>query len=141
MVYRISIGLGLIPRGLPIAGPSDTTPDAFTFVDVTGAALSTDYESNTITVTGMTAAAIISISGGSGQYSKNGGAYATMPGLISTGDTVKVKVTSDGVAGVAVTTTLTIGGVSDTYSVTTAGGGEGQLDFSDPDQSGFIATL
>jgi hypothetical protein len=141
MAFRLSIGLGLIPRGLPAFGPSDTTPDAFSFTDVTGATLSTIYESNAVVLSGMTAAAIVSISGGSGEYSKNGGAYTATPGTIANGDTVKVRVTSSGSAGATVATTLSIGGVTDDFSVTTAGGGAGQFDFSDPEQSGFIPTI
>lgn len=101
-----------------IVPPSDTTPDAFTFTDVTNASTSTDYESNTITVTGIDASTPISITGG--QYSKNGGAYTAASGTVLVNDTVKVKATSSGSASTAVNVVLTIGGVSDTYTVTTA---------------------
>jgi hypothetical protein len=97
----------------------DTTPDAFTFTDVTNASLSTQYTSNTITVSGITAAAAISISGGSGTYSINGGSYTASGGTVNNGDTVTARVTSSASNSTAVSTTVTIGGVSDTYSVTT----------------------
>jgi len=99
------------------AAASDTTPDAFTFTDQTGVAVSTAIESNTITVAGINAATAISISGGT--YSKNGGAYTSASGTVVNGDTVKVKVTSSASNSTAVNTTLTIGGISDTFTVTT----------------------
>jgi hypothetical protein len=130
MPYRISLGIGILPRGLPIVGPADTTPDAFSFTDVTDADLSTVYESDEVTITGLTAGAVISISGADGEYSKNGGGYTDAPGMIANGDEVKVRLTSSAAPATAVAATLTIGGVSDTFTVTTEGGGD--LDFSDP---------
>jgi hypothetical protein len=105
------------------SGGGDTTPDSFTFTDVTNAALSTQYTSNTITVSGIDTAAAISISGGSGTYSINGGSYTASGGTVNNGDTVSVRVTSSGSNSTAVNATLTIGGVSDTYSVTTLAAG------------------
>lgn len=118
------------PEGLPIpdARPrpadifvsvdsDDTTPSQFTFTDVTSASLSTVYTSNAITVAGINAAASISITGGS--YSINGGSYVSSTGTVVNGDTVAVRGTSSGSFSTAVNVVLTIGGVSDTYSVTT----------------------
>jgi len=97
--------------------PSDTIPDQFTFNDQTGAALNTTVTSNTITVTGINAAASISITGGT--YSINGGAYTSASGTVSNGNTVTVRVTSSGSYSTTTSATLTIGGVSDIFSVTT----------------------
>ncbi len=94
----------------------DTTPDAFTFVDVASAQFNTVYTSNTIAVTGINTAAAISIVGG-GEYSVNGGSYTSSPGTVDEGDTVSVRVTTGVVEGAAINAVLTIGGVSDTYSV------------------------
>jgi hypothetical protein len=104
----------------PIVPGVDSTPTAFTFTDVTNAGLSTVYESNTITVTGIDAPAAMTITGG--QYSVNGGAYASGPTTVFNGDSVKVRTTSSGSNSAGVDVTLTIGGVSDTYTVTTAAG-------------------
>ena len=56
----------------------DTTPDPFTFTAQTGAALNATATSNTITVSGINAAASISITGGT--YSVNGGSYTSSAG-------------------------------------------------------------
>lgn len=95
----------------------DSTPDAFTFTDVTGQALSSTITSNTITVTGINVASAISITGGT--YSVNGGGYASSPSTVSKDDTVTVRVTSSASYGTAVNGVLTVGGVSDTFTVTT----------------------
>ena len=53
--------------------PADTTPNPFTFTDRTDVALSTEFKSNAITVSGIGSAVPISITGGT--YSINGAAY------------------------------------------------------------------
>lgn len=101
-----------------VATTTDTTPDAFSFTDVTGAAVSTLYTSNVITVAGINAPSAISITGG--EYSINGGAWVTAPGTVNNGNTVQVRGTSPSSGGATTNVVLTIGGVSDTYSITTA---------------------
>ncbi|WP_347273385.1 S8 family serine peptidase [Candidatus Kuenenia sp.] len=97
----------------------DTIPDQFTFTDQTDVALSTLATSNTIIVTGINTAAAISIAGNNGEYSVNGGAYVTTSGTVNGGDTVAVRQTASANFATTTDTTLTIGGVSDTFSVTT----------------------
>lgn len=97
---------------------ADTTPLQFTFTDITDAALSTVYTSNSILVTSVNLPTAISISG-AGTYSINGAAYTSSAGTVVFGDTVTVRITSASAYLSAAGTTLTIGGVSDTYSVTT----------------------
>jgi hypothetical protein len=100
---------------------ADTTPAAFTFTDVIDSTLVTVYTSNTITVSGIDAGYSVPVSytGFGAGYSKNGGAYTTSAGTAVLGDTFSVRLTSNVGGGVAHTCTLTIGGVADTYSVTT----------------------
>lgn len=95
-----------------------TTPNAFTFNDITSATRSTEYISNEITVSGITEPVPISLIGGLG-YSINSGSYVTTDGFISNGDKVRVKVMTSASYLTAVSATLTIGGVSDAYDVTT----------------------
>jgi len=98
-------------------GGSDTTPNAFTFTDQTSVPISSVRTSNTITITGIDAASAISISGG--EYSKNGGSWTTSAGTVVVNDTVQVRHTSSASYGTATNTTLTVGGVSDTFTSTT----------------------
>jgi uncharacterized repeat protein (TIGR02543 family) len=96
----------------------DTTPNTFTFTDQTNVALFTEIVSDSITVSGINAAANINIIGG--EYSINGGAYTSVDGTVTNGNTVTVKHTSSDQHGTATNTILTIGGVSDTFTSTTA---------------------
>jgi len=95
----------------------DTTPSAFVFNDVGNAALSTAYVSNEITVAGINTSTIVSVTGG--EYSKNGGPWDSVDTTAVLGDTFRVRVTSSALNATAVAVVLTIGGVSDTYTVTT----------------------
>ena len=54
-----------------------------------------------------------------GSYSINGGAFVTTAGTISPGQSVAVRQTSSASYGTMTTATLTIGGVSGTFQVTT----------------------
>jgi agarase len=51
----------------------DSTPDSFGFNTITGAALSSGYISNAITITGIDTSSMISIT--NGLYSIDGGTY------------------------------------------------------------------
>lgn len=96
---------------------TDTTPDAFTFTDQTNVPVSTTRTSNTITVSGLGAAATVTVSGG--EYSKNSGAYTSASTTAVNNDTFSVRHTSSASNSTSVNTTLTIGGVSDTFTSTT----------------------
>jgi hypothetical protein len=100
---------------------SSTTPDQFTFTDVAGSELSTVTESNEITVTGITEAVAISITGG--EYAVNTGAgfgaFTSTASTVSAGHIVKVRVTSSPSYNTEVFCTLNISGVTDDFNVTT----------------------
>ncbi len=111
---------------LVMGGESDTfnvktrsaiIPDQFTFVDQISVSLNTTLISNVIMVSGIVLPAPISITGGT--YSVNGGPYTNESGTVEDGDTVSVQQMSSGSYSTTTDTTLTIGGVSDTFSVTT----------------------
>jgi hypothetical protein len=97
---------------------ADTTPDAFSFTAQTGAARSTLVTSNSVTVSGISAAAAVAIVGG--QYRVNGGGYTSAAGTVTNGQTVEVQLTSSPAYSTLTTATLTIGGVSGAFGVTTA---------------------
>jgi len=68
-------------------------------------------------VTGISFPATISITGGT--YSINGDPYTSENGTVDNGDTVTVQQISSGTYSTTTDATLTIGGISDTFSVTT----------------------
>lgn len=95
----------------------DTTPTAFTFTDVTGANFDTVYSSNTITVAGIDAAAVITVAGCG--YSKNGAAVTEDAGTVVVTDTVRLEMTSSAESVSELSCLLNIGGVTDTWTITT----------------------
>lgn len=97
---------------------TDTTPNPFTFTAQTNVAVNTVQTSNTVTIGGINSPAPISVTGGT--YSINGGAFIATAGNVSNGNTVQVRHTSSSAGSTAVNTTLTVGGVSGTFTSTTA---------------------
>ena len=95
----------------------DTSPDAFSFTAQTGVALGATATSNTITVAGINSASPISISGGS--YKIGSGSYVTNSATVVNGDTVTVQQSASASPGTLTTATLTIGGISAAFDVTT----------------------
>jgi hypothetical protein len=101
----------------PVSAPvvPDTVPTPFTFSDVTGATISTVYTAS-VTLSGLTGTAHARVTGGT--ISINGGSYVSS-GTVVNGNTVAVRVTSSASYSTAVNAVVTIGGVTDTYTVTT----------------------
>ena len=114
-----TVNVGGVTDSWSVTTVSDTAPNAFTFTDQTGAAVSTLITSNTITISGINTGAAVSVSGaGSPQISINGGAWTTS-GTITNGQTLRVRLTSNATGGVANSATVNVGGVTDSWSVTT----------------------
>jgi hypothetical protein len=118
----------------------DNTPDAFTFADRTGVASSTPVVSAPITISGLSLDTSISVAGGEMSIGCTA-TYTSTTGTVSNGQTVCVRHTSAAAASTSVSTTLTVGTVSDVFQSTTAaatppdggaccgGGGGGALDW------------
>lgn len=101
---------------------ADTTPDPFTFTEQADVPINTPRTSNQITVSGINAAAPISLGACTSalcQYSINGGAYTSAAGTVNNGQTVAVCQTSSPNFSTTTDLTLDIGGVTDTFRVTT----------------------
>jgi PKD repeat protein len=122
----------------PMGSYADSVPDAFSFTDQTGMPLSSPIVSNPITVTGIDEDASISISGNSGEYSISSdsgstwGSWTNSGGTVSVNNMVRVRQTSSASNSALTTTTLTIGGVSSDFNVTTAASG-------DPNANGLVS--
>jgi len=112
----------------------DATPNAFSFIDQTNVTLNTLITSNTITVSGVTVPSPVTIAGG--EYEINGnGIWSSASGTVVNGNTVRVRQTSSPSYATKTDTTLTIGGVSDIFSITTF-----PLDAT-PDAFGFVEQM
>jgi hypothetical protein len=96
---------------------ADTTPNQFTFTDYGTAACSEIYISSYVTLTGFSAAAPISITGGSYEIESNG--FTSNPGMVNPGQKVRLQVQSKCPVNAHADAKLTAGGVFDTWTVTT----------------------
>ncbi|AWB65783.1 hypothetical protein C2869_04725 [Saccharobesus litoralis] len=96
---------------------TDTTPNQFTFIDQNNVALASQITSAAITVNGINAESTISISGG--EYAIGNGSFTSASGTVSNNQSVKVRLTSSSTNNSEAKATLTIGGVSDEFNVTT----------------------
>lgn len=105
---------------------SDTTPNPFSFTDVSGVALDSVNESNVITVQGVDAGQDVSVAVTDGEYriSTDGGstfgAWTSAAGNVRLNHQVQVRGTASSSYSTAVNVTLTLDGtVSDTFTITT----------------------
>lgn len=95
----------------------DVVPDAFDFVDVSGVAPNAVATSAPVVISGIDAPVTISIAGGSkAAYSINGGSFVSRQGTVRVGDSVRVRTTLPRTS-TAISMTVTIGGVSDAWTV------------------------
>ncbi|OZG73540.1 hypothetical protein BTA51_11075 [Hahella sp. CCB-MM4] len=95
---------------------NDTTPDDFELGSISNATLGGEANSNTVTISGLTATATISITGG--EYTINGSGRTSSPGVVSNGNNVTVIVPVGTDPGVTKTAVLTVGTFSDDFIVT-----------------------
>lgn len=96
---------------------TDTTPRRFSLIDRRGVPLGRVFTSNAIVVRGINKSVPIMVTGGS--YSINGGAFTSMEGTVQNGDRVRVRQTSADRFSTRVNAQLTIGSVSDTFTIKT----------------------
>jgi len=96
---------------------TDIVPDSFVFTDQIDVEFDTLIQSNEITVSGIDAASSISITGG--EYSIDGGTFVSTSGTVTNGQSIIVQQTSASTSKTATDLVLTVGGVSDTFSITT----------------------
>jgi hypothetical protein len=97
----------------------DATPAAFTIADRSGMSPGVVSTSDPVTPTGFDIPAPISVSGASGEYSIDGGAFTAAAGTINPGQSFRVRHTTSATALATVTSTVSIRGVTSDYSSTT----------------------
>jgi hypothetical protein len=95
--------------------------------------------SNIVTVSGINVPVVATVSGC--LMSINGGGFSGGARTVNSGDTVRLQATAASVAGQSVSCTVTIGTVSDTYTVTTASGSSGGSGGGGGGGSGDIPSL
>lgn len=120
-VRTLAQGKVKILEDVTVSVAVDTVPDAFSFTDQTDVVVDTEITSKAITIYGINFPTAITIAGDStSYYSINGADYVNTPATVDYGDTVTIKHQSSASATTAIDSILTIGGISDTFTSTTA---------------------
>ena len=113
-----ALDVGTITVLFTVTTPAaDITPDAFAFVDQTGVAVNTQITSAAVPILGINTPASTSVVGG--EWRVTTGTFSTAPGSVSPGESVQARHTSSGASNTQTDTTLTVGGVTDTFTSTT----------------------
>lgn len=100
--------------------PQDTTPNSFTFPNLTNQALDTLVTSSPVTVSGFDGPLTISVSGtGSPQLQVGGGAWVTSA-AVNPGNTVSLRLTTGNSYGATRSAQVTLGTYSTSWSAATA---------------------
>ncbi|MBI3043630.1 MAG: fibronectin type III domain-containing protein, partial [Betaproteobacteria bacterium] len=112
-----TLTIGGIDRGFSVTTiAADSVPAPFALGSLRDVALNTFFTAG-MTVSSINSPTPISIVGG--EYSINGGAYINVPGTVTDGQTVVVRLLSSSAYETTTSATLTIGGVSGVFQVTT----------------------
>ena len=113
----------LMAAGANTPAAVDSTPNAFSFTAAPpNVVAGSTQTSNTITLGGMDAGASAGVTVTGGTYSKNSGGYTSAAGTGSVNDTFSVRHTASSAGSTAVNTSLNVGGVTSTFTSTTAAG-------------------
>lgn len=103
-----------------LAEATGSVPSGFTTADVPAATASTEYLAY-VTVTGMGLGSFANASSsGAGDMARGTGSFGAGPVAVMNGDVVVRRVTSSGTSEASVSQVLTIGGVSDDWTLTTS---------------------
>lgn len=102
---------------------SDAAPDAFAFTDQTEATPSAVVTSNQLTLSGLGGHSDVTVTGGEYRVLNSDDTswqdWTAAAGTIHPGQKLQLRVTASASTSTAVSATVTVGGVSDTWSVTT----------------------
>jgi uncharacterized delta-60 repeat protein len=120
----VAVSTWLVACGSDSDEPAaDTTPDAFYFDDQADVTLSTVITSNSITITGVDAAAALSVA--DGEYAIDDKPFTSAAGTVSNGQKITLRHTSSPLYMTMKSTFISIGGISGNFVSTTGPIGTG----------------
>jgi hypothetical protein len=131
-----TLTIGGLDVTFTVTTTGDTTPDTFTIIPYSDANPGEVVTSAPVTITGLGGPATILISNGEYSIGANGiyGAFTSASGVISNGQTLKVRLTASSSYGSQRQALVSVGGVQAAFIVTTksgssssSGGGGGSL--------------
>ena len=103
-----------------LASSNQTTPNALTFLNHFAVPAGVTDVSQPLRISGITVPVLVSIAGG--EYSLDGGPFTAAGGTAIRGQLVQLRQVASSTPGATVATTVTIGGLSTTWTTTTATG-------------------
>lgn len=112
----ITVG-GVLSVFTTVTRSPNTTPDDFSFINITNAELATLYLSNSEVISGIESAVPVSVS--SAEYSIDGGAFTSAQGLISDGQAIVLRVVSSDQFSTPIQVGLTVSDVTKSFTITT----------------------
>lgn len=116
-----------------------SAPDGFAFAPATGVELGEDVTSNAVTVSGLEAPAMLSVTGEGSPRLVVNGSEVDSPAEVDNGDEVQVRVTASGEFDTSVTATATLGEETADFVVTTRAAVQPMVtlstDLDDPDNA------
>lgn len=119
--HTATLSVGTTTSDYVVRTFDDTTPDAFALVAATGAAPNVQITSAPVTITGISTAVPVSVSGdGSPQLSTDAGVTWDTTGSIGPNGSVLVRLTSASAYEAVRTATLNVNGETSSWTVTTA---------------------
>lgn len=98
--------------------PPDDVADQFSFDSIENAELSTLYESNVVTLTGLDIPVSAFCTNGA-ELSVNSGPYSTATQTVNSGDTIRVRMESSDLYSVKKTSSISVGVTNTTFNITT----------------------
>jgi len=116
--YTVSDGIATSAAATIEINVTNAVPNTFTFTDLPEVAPSSTVNSNSVTVEGINQPSTVTITGG--EYSINGAAFTSTAGTVTVNQAIVVRVSASATAAETVSAVLNIGGVEDTFSVTTS---------------------
>ena len=132
---QVTVTIGGVSAGFSVTTlAEDVAPDALGFVAQPNVERNQVIVSNAFTINGINTSAPISITGG--EYSIDGGEFVATEGVIASGQTVAVRVQASPDFATTRTATLTIGGVSGSFTVTTVAEDQTPTDFAFNERTG-----
>lgn len=121
IVQATDLGGNIATKAIAVTvNAADLTPDAFSWTNVTSAALSTTYTAaNTWTVSGLTAGVNAPLSVAGGLISKNGGAFSSSATTVQNGDQIQARGNSSSGYSTTVNVAVTVGTLTATFAIIT----------------------
>lgn len=123
-LYTVTVTIGGVRDTLRVRGAGgDLTADPFNFVDQTNVAAGTQVVSNVVAISGIVGSVDVTVT--TCELSVNFNDFSSAPTMIRNGDQLRVRVTALAGPGQSTSCTVNVGGVTDQFRVTNAGGNSG----------------